>query len=1127
MKMAEWFMQLDSNDPQMVEEVKQKFHEQFNIVQDSWLLNGLYDYYLNSNSARSMEILVNVKEPHHNYLFAKISDSIRGSKTDTKVQALTLLGHVLRKQPPWLFKITEHQLLRDLLKLLKTETDIVLLLSALLVLIVLLPIVPALMGQYLQDVFEIFSRLAAWNNISPIKLVEDQLVHMQVAHYALFQRLYGMYPCNFLAYLRNQYRNKDQIPIFMHTIKPMLDTVKMHPCLVTASKDKETTTDRWKCMEAHDVIVECERLSLDVSDRCSQDSCYSATTYRSRSGTINSGSGGYDSAFQFSLKNTPIASLINEQKDFFSPSLVFQPQTPPLPDSTSGNVSLNQGAGQSLVVSIGPSKEGSSPPEAAIEATPETTPIKDVRMRHTASLPQNSNVVRALNSFGTKTRSMGSSSTTPSHSQPSSPMRKETSPFNFDGRHSAFGHPKKDHAVMKVQKLMHERNVGMIDSTLESAVARKTPTSPLRFIPSVSDNNFFSNVNQRIESPISVEDEEVLEIVQQGKMENFPGLRQCDSVLQEVEGCKINEEDLEEQEHGSPCTEGGLHMADSRSMNILIKRLRYHSQCGPDRDLPEISTESSPGKFNASYPNNAVVRRANSCPEMKKSQSVPTKESISKTLLEADEEAGKDNQNDAVSLTNGLCLKEEKRQLAIAETQTENFWPMPYEHLFLGIFPLLEGNADVKISPTPSPAPYNVQQDKSSTASPYEILDRYLEVAINSNSNDRDVVRHLREQLQLLHQQLLFERHRRETHALRNRRLLADSRSIRALEEHNSALRDQIQLQQKEIDSLREELNDRMKVGYVNANLTSEAADFLTCQCATLRSELKTLTKQNDKLEWELEKIKTKCVDLNLKWQQAEEAVFDASAEARIAKEQAWAGEKDKAELEIVSRELLLSSELQMKYREKLSDIIMYKRSEYELQKLKEAYNAEIKGLNQLLETKTTNLEAYRSRMIELEQAINHSGEVLDFHKRLINQVKEEYDEMLKAVESKYQTQLTINRSLEERVLELQQRIDLSLRRGGGLVNSPDTSSCHEVHATATDRTSVATGISPHSSPLSASLASSEGSVAFAIHAGDSKEVKNLQVIMDEKEPLQQTVSTNSEEINLNEEGSSSSITQF
>lgn len=59
-------------------------------------------------------------------------------------------------------------------------------------------------------------------------------------------------------------------------------------------------------------------------------------------------------------------------------------------------------------------------------------------------------------------------------------------------------------------------------------------------------------------------------------------------------------EDLDdcEQEHGSPCTAGGLHMPNSRSMNDFakrVRRLRYHSQCGTERELPEVSTGSSPG----------------------------------------------------------------------------------------------------------------------------------------------------------------------------------------------------------------------------------------------------------------------------------------------------------------------------------------------------------------------------------------------------------------------------------------------------------------------------------------------------------------------------------------------------
>lgn len=93
-----------------------------------------------------------------------------------------------------------------------------------------------------------------------------------------------------------------------------------------------------------------------------------------------------------------------------------------------------------------------------------------------------------------------------------------------------------------------------------------------------------------------------------------------------------------------------------------------------------------------------TVRRANSCPEMKKTS--PNQSAKEKTLDETDEEC--------IDPRNGILHVKRTKQaiLKCSETQTENFWPMPYEHLFLGIFPSLE-NQEVKPSPAPSPAPMN------------------------------------------------------------------------------------------------------------------------------------------------------------------------------------------------------------------------------------------------------------------------------------------------------------------------------------------------------------------------------------------------------------------------------------
>lgn len=53
-------------------------------------------------------------------------------------------------------------------------------------------------------------------------------------------------------------------------------------------------------MGVHDVIVECERLSLEFSERCPHDTCHFATSFRSRSGTTNSAT--FGKTKKFSLK---------------------------------------------------------------------------------------------------------------------------------------------------------------------------------------------------------------------------------------------------------------------------------------------------------------------------------------------------------------------------------------------------------------------------------------------------------------------------------------------------------------------------------------------------------------------------------------------------------------------------------------------------------------------------------------------------------------------------------------------------------------------------------------------------------------------------------------------------------
>lgn len=58
----------------------------------------------------------------------------------------------------------------------------------------------------------------------------------------------------------------------------------------------------------------------------------------------------------------------------------------------------------------------------------------------------------------------------------------------------------------------------------------------------------------------------------------------------------------------------------------------------------------------------------------------------------------------------------------------------------------------------------------------------------NPGSPPSDEIHTLRNQLLLLHNQLLYERFKRQQHALRNRRLLRKVIKATALEEHNAAM---------------------------------------------------------------------------------------------------------------------------------------------------------------------------------------------------------------------------------------------------------------------------------------------------------------------------------------------------
>uniref|UniRef100_A0A8C9G1L1 Hamartin n=1 Tax=Pavo cristatus TaxID=9049 RepID=A0A8C9G1L1_PAVCR len=272
---GELLSMLDSPILGVLEDITAAFKDNLICDRGPMLVNSLVDYYLETNSQQALHILSTLQEPHDKHLLDKINEYM--GKAATRLPTLSLLGHVIRRQPSWKHKLSQAPLLLSLLKCLKTDTDVVVLTTGVLVLITMLPMIPQSGKQYLHDFFGIFGRLSAWCLQNPGHVAEIYLVHLHASVYALFHRLYGMYPCNFVSFLRSHYSMKENLETFEEVVKPMMEHVRIHPELVTGSKDHELDPRRWKRLETHDVVIECAKISLDPAEASYEDGYYSAS----------------------------------------------------------------------------------------------------------------------------------------------------------------------------------------------------------------------------------------------------------------------------------------------------------------------------------------------------------------------------------------------------------------------------------------------------------------------------------------------------------------------------------------------------------------------------------------------------------------------------------------------------------------------------------------------------------------------------------------------------------------------------------------------------------------------------------------------------------------------------------
>ncbi|RCN32917.1 hypothetical protein ANCCAN_21255 [Ancylostoma caninum] len=73
--------------------------------------------------------------------------------------------------------------------------------------------------------------------------------HIAFALREFFYAIYGVYPTNFISYLRNYFVDKaggtKRRDVATYVICPLLAGVRLHPNLVLVGKDKELSKDRY------------------------------------------------------------------------------------------------------------------------------------------------------------------------------------------------------------------------------------------------------------------------------------------------------------------------------------------------------------------------------------------------------------------------------------------------------------------------------------------------------------------------------------------------------------------------------------------------------------------------------------------------------------------------------------------------------------------------------------------------------------------------------------------------------------------------------------------------------------------------------------------------------------------
>ncbi|KAI5612811.1 hamartin, partial [Silurus asotus] len=968
---------LETSDLQQLEEIKGLINEHLSTDRGSVLLNGLVDYFLETNSSPALHILSSVREPHDKHLFDKMNECM--AKPPCRLPTLNLLGHVVRKQPSWIHKIARYPLLLSLLKCLKTDTDVVVLITGVLVLVTMLPMIPQAGKQHLYEFFDVFGRLAAWNLRNPGHVSEVFLIHLHASVYSLFHRLYGMYPCNFISYLRSHYSMKENMDTFEEVVKPMLEHVRIHPELVTGTKDHELDPTRWKRFEIHDIVIECAKVSLDPREASCEEGyatlpehfcanlhmrapdCTASPYTDLHSSYGSSSSNHFSTPRQPVLPPLPLSSLSGTQLAHRSPPSTHRPDTLWSPSSLCG-------------MATPPSSRGMSPnPELSQSA-----------------LHVSGRFYSTPGGKGTPCSSTPAASSPPpsfSDDPPSASLIHSTPSLQFKvtfwdkkwrycWENLIFGScvfPSESDGVdknvsmtltelsvyMKEQeqlRLGKEREEAAITEELMKLTEEKRDTSGARGF----DSPFF-RTTENLTGP------------QEKPPPTFTHLRDPHHAVSTPD--KL---DMRVWWRGQGSRSASQEQPWSFQPLFAPTELRHHSPSAEDEALKNTPHSPSLGTAPSSLPYEALF-------------------------------------NLALPRTTSLFMSRRSSE-ALERAAMQGM---------AGVADECHGVASV---------------------SPLEVLDRLVQqgtdahdrvlkrLPLPSKSADwthfggsapLDELQTLRSQLLLLHNQLLYERYKREQHAVRNRRLLRKVINATALEEQNNAMKDQLNLQCVDIVSLRESLHMEQQR---YRHLCVERETMVTC----LHSQIRELQHERDdyytkyqELQSQMQECQKRMGEMEAELQKANNQVCHTGHQLNQLTAKLSSSESTQQQLSFMSRQLLLLGEAHKLCVQELQQAGPDLSKEVHMVQV--SLIKEVDRLKQNLLLQGQKLDAAQQRVAELETQLSKKEHLITEQKLFLEDVKGQAKEELKASESRYQAQRRVTQALQMELLQLYSRLEMDV----------------------------------------------------------------------------------------------------